>query len=47
MTKGRLSSIQRDGQLDGMGAFNATTVGISAAAGLVGGVLLWVLLKKR
>jgi len=47
VSKGRLSSIQREGQLDGMGAMSATTIGVSLGAGLVGGIVLWLALKKR
>lgn len=47
VNKSRLNAIQRDGQLDGMGAFNATTLGISAGAGLFGGIVLWLALRKR
>lgn len=47
VSKSRLNSIQRDGQLDGFGDISATTIGISTAAGLVGGVLLWLCLKRK
>lgn len=46
VSKGRLSSIQREGQLDGLGD-TATTVGISAVAGLLGGTLLWLFLRRK
>lgn len=47
VTKNRLSAIQRDGQLDGLGAMSATTVGVSLGAGIVGGVVLWLAIRKR
>lgn len=46
VTKNRLNSIQRDGQLDGLGD-TTTVVGVSLAAGLVGGVALWLLLRRK
>jgi len=46
VTKGRLLSMKNEGQLDGLGA-STTTWGISIGAGLMGGLALWYLLKKK
>jgi hypothetical protein len=47
VSKDRLVTLKNEGQLDGMGAISMSTIGISAGLGLAGGVVLWLLLKKR
>lgn len=47
VSKGRLNNIQRQGQLDGLGAMSATTVGVSVGAGLLGGIVLWLALRRK
>ena len=47
VTKNRLNAIQRDGQMDGLGDVSVATWGISAGVGLLGGLVVWMLLKRR
>lgn len=47
VTKERLHAMRQDGQMNGMGEMSMTTIGISGGIGLVAGIALWMMLRKR